>query len=469
MTQPFVPPTNPPMPIRWLPGRMWPVLVLLLLCGMWCYDAACGQDISTTTTADEFWPSWRGPLATGEAPRARPPTRWSETEQVQWKVELPGLGHSTPIVWGQTVFVTTAIPVGEPLEPRYSQAPGAHDNAPVTSRQKFAVLAVNRRDGSIRWKTDLREALPQEAGHLTASLASNSPVTDGQHLYAFFGSHGLYCLDFEGRVVWQRSFGVMQSKHGHGEGSSPALYDDTLFVVWDHEGESFLIALDKLTGNERWKVARDEPTSWASPIVVRPEGQAQVIVSGTNRVRAYDATNGEVIWQTGGLSANVVASPVSSDGVAIFGSSYDTQAMFAVDLHEARGELTNSKKILWSRRQRTPYVPSPLLYRGSVYFLRHYQNVLSIVDAQTGAEPVGPFRLDGIGNLYASPVAADGRLYLTDLNGATLVLTADRIPRPLALNRLDDSFSASPAVAGQQMFLRGRRFLYCVADDSDRE
>src|SRR5207245_5705663 len=188
------------------------------------------------------WPQWRGPLGTGVAPGGRPPVKWSENEHIRWKTALPGKGHSTPIVWGERIFLTTAIPYGEPVPPRLPARPGAHDNLSLTRHHEFAVLAVNRRDGAILWQRTVHKDLPHEAGHVTASLASASPVTDGERVYAFFGSYGLYCLDTDGKLLWQKTLGQMHSKHGHGEGSSPALHGDTLIVNWDHEEQSFVVA-----------------------------------------------------------------------------------------------------------------------------------------------------------------------------------------------------------------------------------
>ncbi|REJ90736.1 MAG: hypothetical protein DWQ34_16680, partial [Planctomycetota bacterium] len=214
------------------------------------------------------WPNWRGPLSTGEAPQADPPTEWNESKNIRWKTALPGLGHSSPVVWDDRIFVTTAVPVGDALPPRPSKAPGAHDNLPVTHQQQFVVLAADRENGAIVWQRSVGELLPHETWHVSGSAASASPVTDGEHVFAFFGSYGLSCLDLEGTVVWQKDLGDMLVKHGHGEGASPALHDETLVVNWDHEGDSFLVAFDKRTGEERWRVPRDEVTSWATPIGV---------------------------------------------------------------------------------------------------------------------------------------------------------------------------------------------------------
>jgi outer membrane protein assembly factor BamB len=403
------------------------------------------------------------------APHANPALEWSETKNIRWKVALPGRGHSTPIVWGDRIFITTAIPYGEPLEPIYDNAPGSHDNLPVTHHHQFVVLAVNRANGKILWQRTVCQQLPHEGGHYTGSLASNSPVTDGEHLFAFFGSRGLYCLDLDGALVWKAVLGQMQSLHAHGEGSSPALDGDTLIINWDHEGRSFVVALDKRTGRERWKVARGEVTSWATPIVVQHGGQAQVIISGTNRVRGYDLATGDVIWECGGLSSNIVASPVSADGMVYAGSSYDTRALLAIRLEGAKGDITGTDHVVWRRIRGTPYVPSPLLYGDALYFLAHYQGILSRVRAKTGEDWPGAFRLDGIRDVYASPVGAADRVYITDRYGTTLVVRHADTPQVLAQNQLNDTFSASAALVDRELFLRGQQCLYCIAEPPSQE
>jgi outer membrane protein assembly factor BamB len=416
-------------------------------------------------SSGRFWPQWRGPLGTGVAPQADPPIVWDETKNIRWKVSLPGKGHSTPIVWGDRVFVTTAVAFGDKLEPKYSGRPGEHDNLPVTQHHEFVVLALDRRDGRIVWQKSVRKALPHEGGHYTASLASASPITDGQHVFAFFGSYGLYCLDMDGKLQWTTDLGDMHSIHGHGEGSSPALYGDTLVVNWDQEEQSFLVALDKRSGAERWRVARDEVTSWATPIVVQHNGKPQLIVSGTDRVRGYDLATGKVVWECGGLSANIVASPVAADGMVFAGSSYEKQALLAIRLDGAKGDITRTKHVAWTRITGTPYVPSPLLYEDSIYFLRHYQGILSRVNIKTGADDGGPFRLGSIRDVYASPVAAANRIYITDRDGSTQVIRHSANPEVLAVNQLNDSFSASAALVGRELFLRGEAYLYCIAED----
>ncbi len=431
---------------------------IALLCGaLVSSDVSCGDELAG-------WPQWRGPRGTGVAPTAKPPIEWSAEKNIRWKTAIPGRGHSTPIVAGPYVLLTTAQPVGQPLPPKMSNRPGEHDNLPVTSKHQFAVMAIDRASGRIVWNTPVHEAVPIEAGHYTASLASASPVTDGELLFAHFGSHGLYCLTMQGEIVWKKHLGQMHSKHGHGEGASPALSGNMLVINWDHEEKSFLVALDKRTGDTLWRKDREEDTSWSSPIIVEHEGAAQVIVCGTNRVRGYELATGKVLWECGGMSSNIVATPVYDNGILYVGSSYEKKVLMAIDLRNARGDLTLSKHLLWSRTRGTPYVPSMLLYGETLYFLTHYQNVLTRIHGPTGKETPGTIRLGSLGNIYASPVASAGNVYITDLSGTTEVITHTDIPRTIAVNRLDEPVSASLAIVDDCILIRGEQHLFCIAE-----
>jgi len=446
------------------------LLTLLLACLSTFSTLADQARGSVSAAPADSWPEWRGPLANGVAPRANPPVHWSETNNVRWKIALPGKGHSSPIVFGDSVYVLSAVPVGEAQKPVYDTAPGVHDSVPVTHRHQFVALAISRLTGKISWMKVLREEWPHEGGHETGSLASNSPVTDGEHLYVFFGSRGLYCLDLKGELKWQKDLGRMHTLHAHGEGSSPVLYQDTLIVCWDHEGDSFLYAFDKRTGKQLWKVARDEKTSWSTPLVVEHEGKPQVIVSATKRVRGYDLATGTQLWECAGLTDNVVSSPVyDGHGVVIAGNSYYQQAMLAIRLARAKGDITGTDRVAWKLNRLTPYVSSPLLYDDTLYFLRHNQNILSRLEPATGKPRGEPLRLEGIGDfIFASPVGAAGRIYVTSRDGVTVVIRHDRENGPLAVNKLEDSFSASPALVDRELYLRGERFLYCIAEPERR-
>ena len=329
----------------------------------------------------------------------------------------------------------------------------------MTQNHEFVVLAVSRKTGKILWQQTVHKALPHEAGHVTASLASASPVTDGEHVFAFFGSHGLYCLDTTGKLLWKKDLGEMHTKHGHGEGSSPALHGDTLIVNWDHEEQSFLVALDKRTGKQRWRVARAEDTSWATPIVVEHAGKAQVIVPGTNRLRGYDLANGAVIWECGGLSSNIVASPVAAE----------RRRLRRQQLRHAghAGHPTRRRQGRHHRHEAGPLEPPPrhtlravaaALRRLALHTCSTTRASSSRLDAKTGDDQGGPFRLEAIRNVYASPVGAAGRIYVTSRDGVTQVMShGEATPKMLAVNRLDDTISASAAIAGRELFLRGER------------
>jgi outer membrane protein assembly factor BamB len=427
-------------------------------------SAELPRDIRSRTM-DSQWHQWRGPLFTGESPTAKPPIEWDETKNVQWKVSLPGRGHSSPIVWDDQIFLTAAIPIGKPFEPIHDDRPGSHDNLPVSQKVQFVVLCVSRATGKEIWQTAVGEAIPHEGGHNSGSLASASATTDGRHVFAFFGSNGLYALDLKGRVAWSKTLGKMHTRHGHGEGTSPLLAEDRLIVNWDHEEQSFIVAYDTLTGDEVWRVDRDEVTTWATPIAVRHNDKTQIVVSGTRRITAYDLSDGKVLWECGGMSRNIVASAVPFDGMVIAGSSYEIQSMLAIKLEGAQGDLTDTRQVVWRRDQRTPYVPSPLLYQGSLYFLRHYQSILTKLDAKTGEEPLGPFRLDGLQNIYASPVAANGHIFIADRSGSTMVIRHGDTPQVVALNVLGDRFNATPAIVGSDIILRGEKYLYRIAED----
>ena len=414
------------------------------------------------------WSSWRGPLGTGYAPGANPPVSWGPTTNLRWSIPLPGSGQSTPVVHAGRLFVTTATAVGEALEPRPETAPGAHDNVLVTHEHEFAAMAVRMSDGELLWTTVLGTELPHEGGHSSATYAAASPSVDADRLIVSFGSRGLFGLDHDGRVWWKVDLGDQATKHGHGEGASPLLCGDSVVVNWDHEGPSFLVALDKFTGEERWRAERDEVTSWATPIAIEVDGKTQVVVSGTERIRGYDLETGAVVWSCGGLSHNVVASPVFEAGVLYAGSSYEKQALIALRLSGARGELSGTEHMLWYRRRGTPYVPSPVLVDQTLYVLRHYQGVLGRIAIRDGSDIGRPFRIPGVDDVYGSPVAAAGRLYVTDLDGTTAVLAIDSgAPRVLAVNQLDDVFGASAVLVGRDLILRGEDYLYCLSEESE--
>ena len=424
--------------------------------------------VKKSLDASRQWAGWRGPLGTGAAPGSAPPIEWSEEKNVRWKTTLPGKGHSTPVIWGERIFLTSAAAFGEATKEEHEHSDGDHDNMTPEFHQRSVVLAINRSDGSILWEKIVNEERPHESSHITGSWASNSPVTDGEHVIASFGSRGIYCLDVHGELIWKKDLGDMEVKHGHGEGSSPALHENTVVVNWDHEGDSFAIALDKNTGKEIWRTPRDEVSSWSTPLIIEHNGRPQAVIAATTRVRSYDLTDGKVLWECGGLSNNVVASPVAAAGFLYAASSYEFQAMFAIRLEGASGDLTGTDAVTWKIDRHTPYVPSPLLYRGKLFFIRHLQAFLSCLDAKTGAPIFGPRRLPGFQMIYSSPVGAGGKVYVLSRNGVMLVIESDGKYDLLAANQLEDSFSASPAIVDDELYLRGEHHLYCIAKETGK-
>ena len=421
--------------------------------------------------SEKYWHQWRGPQASGVSPHGDPPIEWNENKNVRWKTEIPGQGHATPIVWDDTVFVTSAIKTDQQVEREPTEAPrrrrGRRGPPSVASStiQKFVIFAINRSDGSIRWQQIAREEVPHEGTHQTGSWASNSPVTDGEHVYAYFGSRGLYCYDMQGNLQWEKDLGDMAIKMSFGEGSSPVLYGDVIILNWDHEGDSFIITLDKRTGEMVWRTDRDEGTSWATPIVVEHNGNPQIIVNATHRTRSYDLATGKMLWECSGMTANTIPSPVTADGIVYVTSGFRGNALQAIRLADAKGDITGAAAVLWEYDRDTPYVPSPLLYGDTLYFLKHNKGVLSAFNASTGEAYYGPERLEGIAEIYASPVGASGRIYIASRDGVTLVIKHGSTFEVLAENVLDDGFNASPAIVDKEIFLRGNKSLYCIASD----
>lgn len=413
------------------------------------------------------WHQWRGPDATGVSRTSQPPIEWSEDQNIRWKVAIGGQGTSTPIIWNDKVFVLTAINTGQvdPSLPKPEDQPERVFGItyPNTS-YRFVVLCLDRETGKELWRRTATERIPHEGHHGDSDFASASPTTDGQRLYCWFGSAGLYCYDLDGNKLWERDLGKAYVGASLGEGCSPVIHDGRLVIVRDHARQSNIEVLDAETGETQWKKNRDEPNAWATPRVLNHSGRTQVITAASNLVRSYDIDDGEIIWQCSGLTGNVIPAPVVEGDVVYCMSGYEGYSLLALPL-SATGDISNSDVILWNKDRATPYILSPLLYDGMLYFNQSRQNILSCVDAATGDVLLDRTRLDGISNLYASPVGADGRVYITGRNGTTLVLERSKELKVLATNELDDRIDASLALAGNQLFLRGSRFLYCIAEE----
>ncbi len=475
-------------------GWFW-ILVVTVLC-------VGAQVVRADSAADQNWPQWRGPDGNGVSSTANPPVQWSEETNVKWKVKIPGRGLATPIVWGDKVFVQTAVPTGKKVEPadkpddKAADASGSdrkaaektsdanhQKNRPAIVRAawgavgggrggmqvekpdevyQFVLMCLDRATGNALWQKVVREELPQEGYRANeGSYASSSPVTDGKHVFSYFGSRGLHCFDMDGNLKWEKDLGKMNIKMSFGEGSSPAIYGNTLVVTWDHEGDDFIVAFNAETGEELWRTPRKSESIWATPLVVNVEGQPQVVTSGVNKICGYDLANGKELWQCTGLTPNAIPSPVAGDGLVYLTTGFRGSSLLAIRLGHT-GDLTGTDAVAWTYTKDTPYVPSPLVYEGRLYFFKSNNAILSCLDAKSGSVLFGPERLAGLENVYASPVGAAGRVYLVGRNGTVQVIkSADKL-EVFATNKLDEGIDASPVPVGNQLFLRGKEHLYCI-------
>jgi len=415
------------------------------------YPAVIASLLLCQCVKAENWAHWRGPTGNGVEVSGKPPIQWSDAENVKWKVAIPGLSSGSPVIWNDRVFVVSAVPVdGNPAQ---STLP----------RLRFVVLCFNRADGKLIWEKVATEATPHQETHSTNGFASASPCTDGVHVYAHFGSRGLYCYTMDGELVWKRDdFGQMITRNSFGEGSSPTLVDDKILVPWDHEGQSALYALDKLTGRTIWKTLRDEPTCWATPLVVKNGDQKQVIMNGENYARSYDLETGEELWRCAGQTQRPVATPVSDGKLVYVGSGFRGSFLGAFRL-AGKGDIEGTPNVVWSVNRDTPDIASPLLSNGRLYFYKGKSGLLTCLDAATGKPHYQAVRVDGITSTYASPIAADGHVYLTDRNGTTVVIEDSPKFKIVATNSVNETVDTTPAPVDNELFIRGEKHLFCIA------
>ncbi|MEO9595838.1 PQQ-binding-like beta-propeller repeat protein [Rhodopirellula bahusiensis] len=468
-------------------------LALLACSSQFAVSSAVGNDVNSD------WPQWRGPDASGSALESNPPTTWSESENILWKIDVPGIGSSTPIILGDRVYVSTAVKTERVAENQDAKEQTPQETAPPRGERRaergrpeggrggperggrgrgrggrgggakptnfydFLVIAYDRANGEEVWRTSVTQEVPHEAGHNTNTFASSSPVTDGEKLYMSFGSRGVFCLDLNGKQLWSVDLGQLQTRAQFGEGSSPAVHQGTLVVPWDHEGESFIVALDAATGEEKWRQSRDEQTTWSTPLITEYEGRTQVITNGSKRVRSYDLATGELIWECGGQAGNPIPSPVRFEDNVIVMTGYRGYAIYSIPL-SAKGDITDSDVITWVEEDAAPYVPSPVLYKGQLYFVKSNNGVLVSRQAKSGELVIDQTRLPDISSVYASPVAAADHVYFTGRDGTTLVLRHGDELEAIATNKLDDEIDASAAIVGDQIFLRSKSHLYCIGN-----
>ena len=441
------------------------LLVALSALGLPLLLASAGSGADPAPATGDRWPAWRGVDGQGIADGAGIPLEWTATKNVLWKTALPGRGHSSPVVWGDRLFLTTAIegevvPGAGAIPHVLEGQPFVHPDAMGADRRhQFKVLSLDARDGRVLWERTAWEGTPVDSRHKKGSFASPTTVTDGERVFAYFGTEGLYAYDYDGELLWSFDPGLIGTM-GVGTGTSPILYGDLVILLCDEEEakRSFIVGLDRKTGKEVWRTARPVEVTFATPVVVSTGTRDELVTSGVELIVAYDPATGRELWRMRGLESNAVTTPLVGDDVVVFSSGYPSKISIAVK-PGGQGDITDSAQILWTYEKGSAYVPSPILYDGLVYLLTD-RGRLSCLDAQTGEVRYEGGRLGA--SFMASPVAVDGHLLLMSEEGDTYVVKAGPEFEIVGQNPLDEPIGASAALAGGRIYIRGQKHLFAI-------
>ena len=439
---------------------MRPVLLLLVLIG------------SATMSAGQGWPQFRGPGSTGVAEDPNLPDSWSTTQNVKWKTIIPGHGWSSPIAWGERIFVTSVIPVGDTEAPRKGLYFQGERPAP-TIEHRFMLYAIDFASGRIVWEREVHRGVPPQARHLKNTYASETPVTDGRRVYAAFGNVGLFAFDFDGTPVWSKKTDAKPTRNGWGTAASPVVHDGRLYYVSDNEAASTLTAMDAASGNTLWRVERKELTNWSTPFIWRHAGRTEIITNGTAAIRSY-ALDGTPLWTVSPNSTHVIPTPFSQFGLLYVSSGYvgdSTRPVYAIkpggagDISLKAGETSNAS-IAWSLPQGGTYNVSPIVY-GDYFYTLFDRGFFTCHDARTGKEIYTKVRLDPTASGFtASPWAYNGKIFAMSEDGTTYVIQAGPEFKVVGQNSLDEFTMASPAIHQGSLVIRTATSLYRIAKPS---
>ena len=422
-------------------------------------------------SADDNWPQFRGSNATGVIDGTNNlPNSWSATENVEWKVDIPGRGWSSPVVWGNRVFLTTVVNLGESEEPKKGLYFGGDRPIPPESQHEWFVLCLDLESGETIWQKKLHEAAPKTPIHIKNSFASETPVTDGQHLYVLFGGVGIYCFDLDGKEIWARDLDPVKTRYGWGTAASPVLHGDRLYVINDNEDASYLLALDKQTGEQVWRVDRDEKSNWATPYIWQNDLRTEIVTPGTGKVRSYDL-DGKELWSLSGMSSITIATPYQFNGLLYISSGYvgdQSRPLYAIrpgamgDV-SLQGDETSNDSIAWSQPTGGPYNPTTLAYDGIIYVLYDF-GFLAAYSADDGSEIYSKKRIPRGRAFTSSPWAYDGKIFCLNEDGTTFVFKAGEEFDLLHTNELaeDDMGMATPAIVGDRLLIRTAARIYCI-------
>jgi outer membrane protein assembly factor BamB len=435
-----------------------------------------GLETTVARTAEENWPQFLGPGSRAIGANANLPDRWSATENVAWKREIPGRGWSSPIVWGDRVFLTTVVEEGKKAAPPQK---GFFMAGPLSADAKYQwkILCLDLSSGNILWERTVHEGTPFRPTHAKNSFASETPTTDGERVYAYFGNVGVFCFDLKGQPVWQQKIDPHRMRFDWGTAASPILYGERLYILNDNEGESCLLALNKLTGEKVWRVERDEKSNWSTPFVWKNEKRTEIVTPGTDKTRSYDL-DGKLLWWFKGMSHITVATPYADGGLVYVTSGFSRdkeRPAYAIrpggtgDISPPSGESSNSA-IAWSKPTGAPYIPTTLVYQGRFYVL-YDTGTMSAFNSQTGAALFERQKLAGGSHFTSSPWANNGRVFCLDEDGVTFVVRAGDKFEMLRKNALgdDDGCLASPAMVGDRLLIRTVSRIYCIRKNAAQE
>ncbi|HMP01162.1 MAG TPA: PQQ-binding-like beta-propeller repeat protein [Gemmatales bacterium] len=426
--------------------------------------------VGAAGAAHDHWPEFRGGSWANVRDGAGIPSTWARDRNVGWSVAIPGSGWSSPVIWERNLFLTTVVTDAPQDEAKKGLYFGGERNAAPEETHHWTVLCLDAERGTTRWQTKVHEGRPAHGKHIKNTYASETPVTDGERLYVWLGEVGVFCLDFDGKVIWGHKWPSHPTRNSWGYGASPVLHKDRLYIVNDNEKDSYIVALDKATGSEVWRQSRPEKSNWSTPFVWENEIRTEIVTAGTGGVRSYDL-DGKLLWELKGMSAVTVPSSFARDGLLYVSSGFvmdKSRPLYAIrpgasgDISLEKGQTQNDF-IVWCQPQGAAYHPTPLIYQGLCYVL-YDQGFIACFDAKTGAEVYGRQRVNprGSAQFTASPWAYDGKIFCLSEDGDTFVLQAGREFKVLGVNPLEEMALATPGLAKGRAYLRTKTRLYCI-------
>jgi len=420
--------------------------------------------------AQTNWPQFRGAQSRGISTENNLPSKWSATENIAWKSDIPGRGWSSPIVWGNQIFLTSVINSGTTEEAKKGLYFGGERPKPPTTVHQYKVYCLDLSTGKIIWERLAHEGIPETPIHIKSSYASETPVTDGERLYCYFGNLGVFCCDLQGTPIWNQKLKPEKTRFGWGTAASPVLHKGRLYIVNDNESDSYLLALDSKTGKEMYKVSRDEKSNWATPYIWQNRFRTEIVTAGTGKIRSYDL-EGKLLWSLEKMSSITIATPYEHNGLLYISSGYvldRSKPIYAIkpgaegNISLKQGETSN-EFIAWSQPNAGPYNPTSIIYKNFLYVL-YDRGLVACFNPVDGKEIYPAQRIPNGGSFTSSPWAYDDKIFFLNEDGTTFVLRAGKDFQILHTNTLtpEDMGMASPAIVGDRLLIRTSSKIYCI-------